>query len=66
MAEIRIDAETCKKDGLCAIACGRAVFRQDENYATPKIVNPERCIGWAPIRHQILSGIAGKVRPRAI
>jgi dissimilatory sulfite reductase (desulfoviridin) alpha/beta subunit len=30
MPEITIDADVCKKDGLCEMACTRAVFRQEE------------------------------------
>ena len=43
MLEISIDADVCTKDGLCAMTCGRAVFRQEEKATIPEIVNLERC-----------------------
>jgi NAD-dependent dihydropyrimidine dehydrogenase PreA subunit len=41
MAEITIDADICKKDGLCALTCTRTVFQQEEKDTIPKIVDPE-------------------------
>jgi nitroreductase/NAD-dependent dihydropyrimidine dehydrogenase PreA subunit len=45
MSEITIDAEVCRKDGLCTLACVRGIFQQQESGATPRIINPETCIG---------------------
>ena len=45
MATIAIDADLCKKDGLCAMTCMRAIFRQDEKNTIPKIVDTEFCYG---------------------
>ncbi len=42
---ITIDASRCKKDGLCAKACIRAVFRQDEKRTVPVIENLRMCYG---------------------
>ena len=38
MLEITIDANVCKKDGLCAMACPRGILRQEEKRAPPQIV----------------------------
>ena len=38
MIEIRIDADVCKKDGLCAMACPRGILRQGEKRTLPQIV----------------------------
>lgn len=43
MSEITIDADVCKKDGLCAMTCMRAIFQQEEKKTIPKIVDPELC-----------------------
>ncbi len=43
MAEITIDAELCKKDGLCAMACTRVVFQQEKKNTIPEIEGLERC-----------------------
>jgi nitroreductase/NAD-dependent dihydropyrimidine dehydrogenase PreA subunit len=45
MLEITIDADVCQKDGACAMACTRDVFRQEETGTMPKIVGLERCFG---------------------
>lgn len=45
MPEITIDADVCKKDGLCAMTCTRAVFRQEEKGTIPEIVDPDFCFG---------------------
>ena len=45
MAQITIDANLCKKDGLCAMACTRAVFQQEQRDAIPQIVGLDRCFG---------------------
>ena len=45
MTEITIDADLCKKDGLCALACIRAIFRQREKGTIPEVVDLERCFG---------------------
>jgi nitroreductase/NAD-dependent dihydropyrimidine dehydrogenase PreA subunit len=38
MLEITIDANVCKKDGLCAMACPRGILRQEEKRTLPQIV----------------------------
>jgi nitroreductase/NAD-dependent dihydropyrimidine dehydrogenase PreA subunit len=45
MPEITIDADACKKDGLCAMACPRGILEQEEKDAVPKIVEAylEKC-----------------------
>ena len=43
MPEITIDANICKKDGLCTLACNRAVFHQEEKNTVPVIEGQERC-----------------------
>jgi nitroreductase/NAD-dependent dihydropyrimidine dehydrogenase PreA subunit len=45
MIEITIDADACKKDGLCAMTCVRDIFRQEEKNTMPKIVDPDFCYG---------------------
>ncbi len=45
MFEIKIDADACKKDGLCAMTCMRAILRQEEKGTIPKIVELEKCFG---------------------
>ena len=45
MPKITIDAHLCKKDGLCAMACTRAIFRQREKGTIPEVVDVERCFG---------------------
>jgi nitroreductase/NAD-dependent dihydropyrimidine dehydrogenase PreA subunit len=45
MFEITIDADVCKKDGLCAMTCMRGNFQQEEKGTIPKIVNLEKCYG---------------------
>jgi nitroreductase/NAD-dependent dihydropyrimidine dehydrogenase PreA subunit len=45
MPQITIDANLCKKDGLCAMTCPRAIFRQEEKGTMPKIVDLEMCFG---------------------
>jgi nitroreductase/NAD-dependent dihydropyrimidine dehydrogenase PreA subunit len=37
MVEITIDADVCKKDGLCAMACTYGIFQQEEEGTIPKI-----------------------------
>jgi Fe-S-cluster-containing hydrogenase component 2 len=37
MVEITIDADVCHKDGLCAMTCTYAIFKQEENDTIPKI-----------------------------
>lgn len=37
MHEIKIDSNICKKDGLCAMACSYAIFKQEEKGTFPKI-----------------------------
>jgi nitroreductase/NAD-dependent dihydropyrimidine dehydrogenase PreA subunit len=61
MYEIRIDAEQCKKDGLCAMVCPVDVIQQDEKVTVPEILagNQDRCIAcgqcMAICRHGALS-----------
>ena len=61
MYEIRIDAEQCKKDGLCAMVCPVDVIQQDEKVTVPEILagNQDRCIACgqciAICRHGALS-----------
>ena len=45
MLEITIDADVCKKDGLCALSCPRGILEQEEKGAVPKIVGAylEKC-----------------------
>jgi ferredoxin len=43
MIAITIDADVCKKDGLCAMTCMRAIFQQEEKDTIPKIVDQEHC-----------------------
>jgi nitroreductase/NAD-dependent dihydropyrimidine dehydrogenase PreA subunit len=43
MVEITRDVDVCKKCGLCAMACGRAVFEQKARGTMPEIVALERC-----------------------
>ena len=38
MLEITIDADVCKKDGLCAMACPRGILKQEEKRTLPQIV----------------------------
>ncbi len=37
MPEITIDADVCKKDGLCAMACPRGILEQEEKSTVPGI-----------------------------
>jgi len=41
MIEITIDADLCRRDGLCATACARGILEQDEKGAVPKILETE-------------------------
>lgn len=45
MIEITIDANICKKDGLCSMACPLGILKQEEKDAIPKIVDTflEKC-----------------------
>jgi nitroreductase/NAD-dependent dihydropyrimidine dehydrogenase PreA subunit len=43
MAEISINVDKCNKDGLCVMACTRAVFHQDAKNTVPMIEGQERC-----------------------
>lgn len=45
MPQIAIDADVCKKDGFCAMACTYGIFTQEEKGAIPTIdsVMLERC-----------------------
>ena len=45
MPDITIDANVCKRDGLCAMACTYGIFRQEEKGTVPKIddVMLEKC-----------------------
>jgi nitroreductase/NAD-dependent dihydropyrimidine dehydrogenase PreA subunit len=45
MLEITIDADVCKKDGLCAMACPRGILEQEEKNTIPKTVDAflEKC-----------------------
>jgi nitroreductase/NAD-dependent dihydropyrimidine dehydrogenase PreA subunit len=43
MLEITIDADLCRKDGLCAMTCMRGIFQQEEKGTIPKIVDLEHC-----------------------
>jgi ferredoxin len=45
MPEITIDAEVCKRDGLCAMACTYGIFKQEEKGTVPDIdaVMLEKC-----------------------
>jgi nitroreductase/NAD-dependent dihydropyrimidine dehydrogenase PreA subunit len=38
MLDITIDADVCRKDGLCAMACPRGIIEQEEKGTVPKIV----------------------------
>jgi nitroreductase/NAD-dependent dihydropyrimidine dehydrogenase PreA subunit len=38
MLEITIDADVCKKDGLCAMACPRGILKQEDKRTLPQIV----------------------------
>ena len=38
MLEITIDADVCKKDGLCAMACPRGILEQEEKRTIPQVV----------------------------
>jgi nitroreductase/NAD-dependent dihydropyrimidine dehydrogenase PreA subunit len=37
MPDIKIDSDLCNKDGLCAMVCTYAIFRQDEKGTVPTI-----------------------------
>jgi nitroreductase/NAD-dependent dihydropyrimidine dehydrogenase PreA subunit len=45
MIEITIDADICKKDGLCTMVCSYGIFQQEEKGSIPKIddVMLEKC-----------------------
>ena len=45
MPGITINSDVCKKDGLCSLACTRAIFVQNEKSTTPQITDPDRCFG---------------------
>jgi nitroreductase/NAD-dependent dihydropyrimidine dehydrogenase PreA subunit len=45
MYTITIDADLCKKDGLCAMTCMSTVIEQKEKNTIPEIVDIERCYG---------------------
>ena len=45
MSEFTIDADLYRKDGLCAVACTRAVFQQERKNTIPVIDGLERCFG---------------------
>ena len=44
MPEITRDADLCKRCGLCTMACGRAVIRQEAKGTIPQVVALERCM----------------------
>jgi nitroreductase/NAD-dependent dihydropyrimidine dehydrogenase PreA subunit len=44
MPQISINADVCRKDGLCTMACVRGIFRQEEKSTIPEIVRLEKCI----------------------
>jgi len=43
VAEITVDPALCRKDGLCAMACARGIFRQEESGGTPEVVRADTC-----------------------
>jgi NAD-dependent dihydropyrimidine dehydrogenase PreA subunit len=45
LIEITIDADICKKDGLCTMACPLGILKQEEKDAIPEIVDTflEKC-----------------------
>ena len=45
MLEISIDTDLCVRDGLCAMACTRDLFHQEEKGTIPEINGIERCFG---------------------
>jgi len=44
MYEVTINAERCKKDGLCAKVCPKGIFVQREKLAIPELIDEEGCI----------------------
>ena len=44
MFEITIDADVCKKCGLCASVCPMDIFVQREKLTTPELTNEQGCI----------------------
>ena len=42
MCMITIDAEKCKKEGLCVELCTQ-VFKQEEKDVLPEVAYPEAC-----------------------
>jgi len=43
MSEIRIDADLCKRDGLCSVACVQGIFSQKEKGSVPEVIGAESC-----------------------
>jgi Fe-S-cluster-containing hydrogenase component 2 len=45
MNEVKIDADVCHKDGLCAMTCTFGIFQLEETGTIPKIdeVMLEKC-----------------------
>jgi nitroreductase/NAD-dependent dihydropyrimidine dehydrogenase PreA subunit len=44
MYEIKIDAERCKKDGLCVKVCPKSIFVQRKKLAIPELMDEAGCI----------------------
>jgi nitroreductase/NAD-dependent dihydropyrimidine dehydrogenase PreA subunit len=44
MYEVKINAERCKKDGLCAKVCPKGIFVQREKLTIPELMDEEGCI----------------------
>jgi nitroreductase/NAD-dependent dihydropyrimidine dehydrogenase PreA subunit len=44
MYAVTIEAERCKKDGLCAEVCPKGIFVQREKLTIPKLMDEESCI----------------------
>jgi nitroreductase/NAD-dependent dihydropyrimidine dehydrogenase PreA subunit len=44
MYTITIDANKCKKDGICAMVCPKSIFVQREKLTIPELVDKEYCI----------------------
>jgi nitroreductase/NAD-dependent dihydropyrimidine dehydrogenase PreA subunit len=44
MYEVKINAERCKKDGLCTKVCPKGIFVQREKLTIPELMDEEGCI----------------------
>ena len=45
MVDIKIDADVCRRDGLCVLTCSRGVLRQEEKDTVPEIARLDMCFG---------------------